>query len=387
VNTHHQMFRPVDEWFDTALALIALVACEVEVLRALAGKGDSTELLTLYSLQIAAFTVPLVWRRRAPLLVTCLMMTAIVLLVVTLPDLGNLTSPALVALIPAYSVAAYAERLRASIGLAVCLVGFATPNIFHASGIDSWVFSIGVCVAAWVSGMLLRSGRVLTEDIRRRTVSMAAERDSRERLAVADERSRIARELQALVARGVGDMVVQSELAGRLLTIDPQRAGEVMTVIEDTGRETLSDMRRILGILRHPDEAPQLAPQPGLGQIPFLVEQTRTLCRDILLQVEGEPGPLPSSIDFGLYRILADTISLALQRQGSSVALDIVVRFHSTDIELEVSVEGRTSLDWPSVPIAERVVRCGGCTEVRSGDEVGQTLLVRMPRTFDEVLA
>jgi signal transduction histidine kinase len=145
-----------------------------------------------------------------------------------------------------------------------------------------------------------------------------------------------------------------------------------MSTIEETGRQALTEMRRILGVLRHPDDAAELAPQPGIGQIPALVEQARQDRQQVTLTVEGEPGPLPASVDLGLYRILQEALS-------GSGDKDVLLRFCAEDVQLTVVTPGRPHLDWPTPVMRERVALCQGGIDVDEQDQ----LVVRLPRLFE----
>ena len=152
---------------------------------------------------------------------------------------------------------------------------------------------------------------------------------------MADERTRIARELNAVVARSISQMVVQSDAARRLLVIDRARADAAMEGLEEAGRDTLVEMRRILGVLRRIDDAHALAPQPGLGQIPGLIEHACETGRLVALRVEGEPGPLPASVDISMYRIVHEALATA-----ADGAVEIVLRFGEDDLALTWSRTG-----------------------------------------------
>jgi signal transduction histidine kinase len=195
-----------------------------------------------------------------------------VLMTATLTDLTALVVPSSLGIIAAYTVAAYEPQTRAVIGLAVCLVAvwalFAITS--HTSARHS-AFPTGTLVLSWAVGRALRAHRLLNEELGRKAQRIAAERYSRELLAVADERTRIARELHAVVAGSVSAMVVQTEAAQQLLGEDLDRADAAMAAVEEAGRAALSEIRRILGVLRRGDESPERTPQPGVGQIHALV--------------------------------------------------------------------------------------------------------------------
>ena len=138
---------------------------------------------------------------------------------------------------------------------------------------------------------------------------IASEREDRERLAVVDERTRIARELQAAVAHTLSTMVVQSEDAERLLDTDRAQADAAMAMIERTGRQALDEMRRILGVLRDPEQEVDLVPQPAVGQLYELIEAARATGRRVELHIEGAPRPLSASVDLAVYRIVQEALA------------------------------------------------------------------------------
>jgi signal transduction histidine kinase len=363
-----------DQWLDPALAAVALVALEIEILTSKHRSGP----IVLNVLAAAAITVPLVWRRRAPLAYACLTMGLAVLITATLTDLTALGIPQFVLVIAAYTVAAHESQARAVIGLAVCLAAvWALGAMTRHTSLGQHAFITGTFALSWAVGRAVRARRLLNEELGRKAERIAAERESRELLAVADERTRIARELHAVVAGRVSAMVVQTEAAQQLLDEDLDRADAAMAAVEEAGRETLSEMRRILGVLRRGDEAAELAPQPGVGQIHGLVERAREQHRQIEFEVDGDPGPLPASIDLGVYRILEE----ALASTGAG-PLEVRLTFAERDLELDVTSHSTPAVSWPTLSMRERVAVCDGELEADEG-----RLRVRLPRAFEGVLA
>jgi len=223
-------------------------------------------------------------------------------------DITQTTWSLYLLLIPGYTVAAYESLPRALAGLALAQLGPWAVDAFakHVNAGDFAFTSIVVGIA-WVTGRAMHSRRLLHVELLEKAERLTAEREDRTRLAVADERTRIARELHAMVASHVSAMVIQAEAAKRMLDQSPAAADEAMLAIEETGREALSEMRRILGVLRRSGEDPAvLAPQPGVGQLHALVESARTNGGSIELHVHGEPGPLPFAVDLAVYRILEE---------------------------------------------------------------------------------
>ena len=171
-----------------------------------------------------------------------------------------------------------------------------------------------------------RSGRERTEEEARR--------------AVEEERSRITRELHDVLAHSVSVMTVQASAVRRLLTPEQEREREALLTVEETGRQALAEMRRLLGIMRSDHEVAALAPQPGLGTLPELVEQVRQSGLPVELSVEGEPVKLPAGVDLSAYRIVQEALTNALKHAGPAHAW-VSVRYADDDVEIEVENDGR----------------------------------------------
>ena len=377
--------RPADGWLDVALAAALLVVCAVEVILDTVGdSGHDHWPLAVNVLVVAGMTVPLAWRRRMPLASLVVVMTSALLLMVALADVKTVNFPQLVLFIAPYSVAAYADAPRARLGLAYTGLVIVAGNVLQPSGSASWVFGLAACGVPWSVGRLLRSRREAASQLRHTADMLAAEQGGRELLAIAEERTRIAQELQTLIAHSVSAMIVQTQTAQRLLEENSDEADDAMATIEENGRQALADMRRILGVLRRSDDAADLAPQPGVGQVAALVEGLRGARRPVALHVEGAPVPLPASVDLGVYRILEEALAGVVD---DSDAVDVVLRFGDDDIELSVTSYGRVHLEWPTPTMRERAVLCQGTAEVESTDGAGERLVVRLPRAFDEAVA
>jgi len=248
-----------------------------------------------------------------------------------------------------------------------------------------FAFTTIVVGIAWVTGRAMRSRRLLHVELVGKATRLAAEREDRTRLAIADERTRIARELHAMVASHVSAMVIQAEAAKRMLDHSPEAADKAMLAIEDTGREALSEMRRILGVLRRSgDDVPELAPQPGVGQLHTLVESARTSGGSVELHVEGEPGPLPFAVDLAVYRILEEALADAPESTGK---IAVSLRFAEHLVELEIGCERVGSSSWPTVGMNERVASCDGRLRVDQRPGGGRTIVASLPRAFEAAYA
>jgi signal transduction histidine kinase len=376
---------PGPGWWDLTLAAAFGIACETEVIVHLRGDRahDHWPAAAVVSF-VVGIAVAVAARRRAPLATATVAMAGIVVLALSLSHLTGINSPQLVLFVAPYTVAAYSPRIRAIAGLAVCIAAMGALSAVSASQTSGWVFTIGVCGCSWVAGRFMRARRALAAKLRQTNERIAAETDGLETLALADQRTRIAQELQILVAHSVSTMIVQSQAAQRLLDQDSDQADAAMERIEATGRHALDEMRRILGVLRHPDDHAELIPQPGVGQIPALVEKMRGTQPDVALHVEGKPGPVPASVDLAVYRLLADALGTVV---GPPTPIDISLRFGAEDITLAVTASNTVRLDWPTIAMRERVALCQGTIDVESLPGTGERLVIHLPCVLTGALA
>jgi signal transduction histidine kinase len=289
-------------------------------------------------------TLPLAWRRRAPLAMICVFVTTGVVnealdgSLFSFPtDSGNNEIPPFASLVTGavafYSLGAHARHRQAQVGLALGLSGlWATVLVSGQIDFGSFFFSAALGLTSWLVGRNIR-GRAL------RLAAAHREQEQRTRLALSDERARIAREFHDVVAHSVGVMVVQAEGARRVLERDPDRAREALDSIEQTGRTALADMRRSLGVLRRDDVDPALQPQPGIDDVGELLEQAREAGLAVEYDVEGEPRTLPQGVDLSAYRIVQEALTNTIKHAGR-VPTRITVSYGERELTLEVSDSG-----------------------------------------------
>jgi signal transduction histidine kinase len=286
-------------------------------------------------------TLPLVWRRRRPLEVS--LVTGLASAAYGLAPWPDLAMPIPIGgVVGLYSVAAWGSRratlAAGGIAAAIVVVVMSIPET-DADLVDAGFGSLAL-VGAWVLGDRTRLQRAWTTELQDRAVRLERERAGEAQRAVAEERARIARELHDVVAHHVSMMVVQAEAGPVAVERDPARAAGAFDAIAATGRQALAEMRRLLGVLRGDgDPAPSLTPQPGLAQVPSLVEQVGRAGLRVELVVEGEPAPLPAGVDLSAYRIVQEALTNAVKHGGSSRAR-ILVRYGADDLRLEVHNEG-----------------------------------------------
>jgi signal transduction histidine kinase len=178
-------------------------------------------------------------------------------------------------------------------------------------------------------------------------------------------------------------MTVQASAVRRLLTPDQEREREALMTVEETGRQALAEMRRLLGIMRTDADRPALAPQPGIGTLPELVEQLRLSGLPVELTVEGTPVKLPAGVDLSAYRIVQEALTNTLKHAGQAQAW-VAVRYAGDDVEIEVgndgsSENGNDGAGHGLVGMRERVALCGGQLESGPRPGGGFQISARLP--------
>jgi signal transduction histidine kinase len=264
------------------------------------------------------FCAALVWRRRAPLVALAI---AVVII-----ELSNLAAPALTetasflvgVLLAIYSAGRHA-RGRAFI-VAIALVVAAIPLAAIEPGNPTTVSDVAFFVVLLGSplfvGRYVRHRREREHALVGRAEQLTIERDTRAREAVAQERTRIARELHDVVAHAISLMVLQARGGRRMLAEDPAETRKALDTIEHAGEQALVEMRRLLGLLRRPEGEPSLAPARSLSRIDELVEGIRASGLSVDVAIEGEPVELPPGVDVSAYRIVQEALTNALKHAG-----------------------------------------------------------------------
>jgi signal transduction histidine kinase len=200
---------------------------------------------------VAAMALAAAWRRRYPLFFLLVVGALAAALSAGLTSLDRSTITGLYTLVvPLFTVAAWTTRGRATSGLAMWTAGAIALATVHNTAAGGLAGAVVMGVVVWSTGLVWRAQLLLHAELTETTAQLAAERDHRARLAVTTERTRIARDLHGPVARGVTTMVVQAEAARQLLLHQPEQVEAAVGAIEQTGREALTQLRRILGVLR-----------------------------------------------------------------------------------------------------------------------------------------
>jgi signal transduction histidine kinase len=251
--------------------------------------------------------------------------------------------------------------------------------------IGQFVFVSLIFTIVWVVGFSLGRKFAEADEARERAARAEREREQRARAAVAEERARIARELHDVVGHSVSVMTVQASGVRRLLRPDQEREREALLVVERTGREALAEMRRMVGVLRRPEEAPALAPQPSLEHLDRLVEQAREAGLPVDLRLEGEALELPAGVDLTAYRLVQEGLTNAIKHSGATRA-EVVVHYGAGEIEVLVNDNGNGVGNGGGgghglVGMRERVSVYGGELDAGPQPGGGYRLRARLPVT------
>jgi signal transduction histidine kinase len=276
------------------------------------------------------------------------------------------------------------DDIEGRIGL-VIVVGCAVIVVYNQPGHEAGslvstplLFAIG-----WLVGYALRQRTEQTEAAEQRAALAERDREMVARIAVAEERARIARELHDVVAHAVSVMVLQVGAVRHHLASDDEEVRETLGNVEQAGRAALAEMRRLLGAMRHGDEPPELLPTPGLGHLENLADDVRGAGLRVRVQVRGEPIPLPPALDLSAYRIVQEGLTNTLKHGHAQEAV-VEVTYGGDDLEIVVTDDGTgpsggTDGGHGLVGIHERVRLFGGDMSVGPSAAGGFRLRARLP--------
>jgi signal transduction histidine kinase len=375
--------------FDLTITAAVGVGCTLEVwaprvFGSTHMTGPRAGVFAAYTVAVAALAV----RRRFPLTSTIIIVAALSVewLAFGAPEGFGVFATLVIA---GYTVAAYEDRPRALGGLAALLAAAViwsvrdpVPANLRAHVVTAvWLSPV---VMGWLLGAYLRTRRLYVRALHERADRAEREREEQAHAAVASERTRIARELHDILAHNVSVMVVQAEAADEMLQRDmPDRARAPVWKIQETGRAALTDMRRMLGILREADSGPALTPQPGIANLQMLLTQVRESGLPVELEVRGDPEPLPPGIDLSAYRIVQEALTNALKYAGPARAC-VVVHFAPGSLTLEIDDDGVGSSAAGNgghglVGMRERVAVFGGDVEAGPKRGGGYRVTARLP--------
>jgi signal transduction histidine kinase len=372
-------------WFELLIAFSAIAGMlELVVGRDAPGAPPTTLWIAVPA--VAVLVMPLFARRRFPFaapVVYWILAAAISfgdgLLVAFIGSLG------LVGLASAFLLGNLRDPLKAGVGLIIIVVGIVIVvyNIPGPQTVGDFVFIPLRFVVAWVAGYALRERAEQAEAAEERAAQAEREREAAARVAVAEERARIARELHDIVAHAVSVMVLQVGAVRHRLPDALAEDRDALRGVERAGRTALAEMRRLLAAMRSDGDEAELIPQPGLDGLDSLLGEIGRAGLPVELHVDGKPFRLPRGVDLSAYRIVQEGLTNALKHAHAS-DVDVTVRYRPDELEIEVRDNGAGSsksdgLGHGLVGVRERVKIYGGEMTASTAPEGGFVLSTRLP--------
>jgi len=368
-------------------AMIVVVALENAVAAAVAGNsGDAPRTTRWFTVPAsAAIVLVLLARRRFPFAAPAsvwLMGAALSFIDGRLATFNGATLAA--GLAAALLLGNLPDSVEARLGLIIGLAGAAVV-VENKPGhqAEEFIFIPVLVAIAWLAGFALHERSEQTEAAEGRARQAEQEREAMARIAVAEERARIARELHDIVAHSLSVMVLQAGAVRHRLAGDLAEDKSALEEVEEAGRQALAEMRRLLGVMRRDDDERDLTPQPSLASVDALVDQISGAGLPVHLHVEGEPIALPTGIELSAYRIIQEGLTNAL-KHGRASRADVTLRYIRDALEVEVcdDGQGRATTDgagYGLLGIQERVKIYGGTMTAETAPGRGFALKTRLP--------
>ncbi|MEV6103342.1 histidine kinase [Streptomyces sp. NPDC051940] len=328
---------------------------------------------------LAGLVLPLLWRRRYPFAVYLVISATLVV-----HDVYGLKISSLVAI----GIALYNVALRQSLarlGWAFAVIAGTAAILVGVQGADDFwrdytpVVAVAGCIA--MTGVTARIRREFVASLVERAERLEVERDQRARLAAAAERARIAREMHDIVAHNLSVIVGLADGGAYAAARSPERPAQALTAISATGREALGELRRLLGVLRAPEqealgqEALELAPQPGLAELEPLLDRVRAAGLPVVCTVRGEPAGLSEGRQLTVFRVVQEALTNTLKHAGPGARAEVDLTVDGGGVRVRVSDTGggRTPAAPPDAGqgihgMRERVAMYGGTLTARAAD-------------------
>ncbi len=371
---------------DIALAALVLVAVSLQFL--LPERENDDGLSWLGFVFGAATALPLVWRRRAPYITGIAVGAA-----TTAMTLHHTPPPDVVfgGFVVLYTVAAIGTPRPRRLMLLVWLTGASVSMSLkeHAEPFE-YAFHLMSLLGAYGLGRLARIQRAYTKALEERARRLAYESELEAARAVTRERARIARDMHDILAHAVSLMVVQAEAGPVVVRSDPSRAEAAFEAIAGAGRDAMSQLRRLLGVLKENDKGerqpPDRSPQPSLAAIAQLMAQVETVGLRAELLRTGEPAELPADVEVAAYRVVQEALTNAVKHAAAdrvTVQLDwgigelrVTIRDDGRQTGTAARVQGSGQ---GLIGIRERAAACGGTAATGRGPDGGFWVIVTLP--------
>jgi signal transduction histidine kinase len=315
-------FGTAGRWLDPLLAAALTVLGQVEVWSGAVIGGPRLAVAAV----IAVGTAAVAFRRRAPLTVVVVCCGSLGVQGLLGVDSNSAFAPLFALFLAVGSAAFYARRPVLALIVAILLIW---PVILLEKGLSpgDLLYAAVLLGLAWSVGRAFAVGRL-----------RAQLAEQRAHAALADERVQIARELHDIIAHSISVMTLHAGGVRRLLQPGQQQERDALDVVEQTGRQALAELQRVLGVLRTPTDRP-LEARPGLARVEELLESARATGLAAQLQVEGKPQPLPAGVDLSVYRIMQEALTNVLKHAGAT-QVEVTIRYDDGTVRLVVTDDG-----------------------------------------------
>jgi signal transduction histidine kinase len=357
---------------DALIALAAGLEMQVETLFLDASESDTL----VVRAALLGLAVAVLVRRQIPVLAAALTIVAVTAIESRGDDFGSeLFGPFFVMLFVSYSVGAHSEGRELVAGAAVLIFGsaIAVRLAEPPGGADDLFFAATILTGGpLLLGRLVRARVRLNRALKEKATAVERDRAARAADAVSEERARIAGELHHLVSAALASMVGQAGAAEQLARSKPDVAERAFASVEETGREALTEIRALLGVLRRDDEELALAPQPSLAHVRDLIARVRAAGLPVELEVEGTQAPLPAGVDLTAYRVIQEALAAPGARRAS-----VRLRYGSGEVALEVTDLGDARPEL--LGVRERVAIYGGELVAEPVARSGYAVRARLP--------
>jgi signal transduction histidine kinase len=380
-------YVPRKYWFDLLLALLAITA----MLEVVVGRNspDAPHMTLWFTLPaIAILVLPTFARRRWPFAPAAHWPLAAGISFVDWRLIPFAISIFVVGLAVAFLLGNLRNNVQAGLGLALAVGGSATV-VYEIPGhsVAELIFIPLEFAIGWVAGFAVRERAEEAEAAEVRATLAEWERDAAARVAVAEERARIARELHDIVAHAVSVMVLQVGAVRHKLPDALAEDRDALKGVERAGRTALTEMRGLLAAMRPDGDGVEFMPQPGLDGLGSLLEEINRAGLPVELHVDGEPVPLPRGVEVSAYRIVQEGLTNALKHARATNA-DVSVRYQPQELQLEIRDDGIGSattdgLGHGLIGIRERVKIYGGEMTAGTASGGGFILTTRLPLSGD----
>ncbi len=332
------------------------------------------------------WALPLLWRRRWPVPVLALVVPFGPALGLVNSE-GGVTSYVLAVILAAFTVGRHRDPPATWWGPVLSVGFFYVGYVIIGGGLTDYVFTALLYGSAWGVGYALRQRAKRIDDLHQEAEELRQRQAEREERAIADERARIARELHDIVSHSISVITIQAQAVRRRLRPDQPCEVRDLHDIEETARQAMAEMRRLLGVLRA-DGCATLAPQPGLDQLPRLVADTRAAGVPVEMRTEGHRVPLPPGLDLTAYRVIQEALTNCRKHAvGASAA--VLICYDRDGVELRIenagsSVPGSlTEGGHGLIGMRERVALYDGTLEVGPSADGGFSVRAKLPRRHE----